>query len=473
MSYANVVLGRSRSTTCDLCPFRLRTMMPEHERTWREAVARLPRFGSGIGLHRVASLAAPLLRSAWGQRIDAIKITGSNGKGSVASMTASILEAAGVTTGLFTSPHVRALAERIQIGLVPISDRDADSSYAWCAARWRRYAAVHGDEAIGSFEMLLATAWHAFARAKVECVVAEVGIGGRFDPVRLLPGNVSVLTSIDDEHAALLGPTLEAIARDKADVAAKGTTLLVGPVPPAVRAALEHHTDVRGVRSWFLDDPMTIRANAPDPAGTVAHFELDGARHDDVRIAAHGAHQVPNAALAITLARRWLRANRPGLGRVAWRRAILRGLSSLSLPGRFEWLSRQPPVLTDIAHTPAATRALAATLRRHLGPHPFILVAGVSADKDAEALLAPLIDRSAQVVATRALHRGGPTAAVVSAVLGRRPHVPCVEEASLPEALNRAMAWARDEGRTVVIAGGLFLAAEAAKILATRSSPLG
>ncbi len=440
--------------------------MPHDETgTWHRGLIQLPRFGAGIGLHRIAALIVPILGTTWGQHLDAIKVTGSNGKGSVAAMTSAILEAAGITTGLFTSPHFRCLEERVQIGSQAASSALLAASYDWFVRRWRRYDEHHHGEALGAFEAWTAIALHAFAVAGTEAVVAEAGIGGRYDPVRLYPGRCSALVSIDREHASVLGSTVEAIACDKADIGAPGSTLLVGNVSAFVRRAVEERTRRSGVLTWFLDDHVAVEAHRPVADGVVASLRVGAARFHDLKIAAHGRHQVTNAGLAIELASRWLARHRPTFDDDTVRRAVFRGLASVSLPGRFDRVARSPDMFVDVAHTPAATCALAATLVEHLGERRVELVAGVSADKDAEQLLAPLLTRAFHVTVTRAHHHGASSAAVAAAVRRAQPALPCVEQASLAAALRLAQGRARHESRPVLVAGGLFLAAEAAEIM--------
>lgn len=431
------------------------------------ALLDLPLHGTGLGLHRMLHVTDALRdeHGAWLERLDAIKVTGSSGKGSVCTMVAAILGALGVRVGLYTSPHLQRFAERIVVDGRPIADAELDRSHAWLEGVRTAYEDADPDDRFGAFEAITAVALHRFAQAEVEAVVAEAGIGGRYDATRVLPGRTCGLVSVELEHAALLGGTEEAIAFDKADLCPAGGTLVVGPLPFALRRRLRAYCRLRDVTLVAVHERSEARVRSQSLRGTTAWLSVDDLVLPELVLPVAGAHQLDNAAIAIALARDWLRRHRPALGSAALVEAIGRALGSLRLPGRLERVHDDPPVIIDVGHTPGATARVAGTLEPLLGQGAAILVTGVSHDREVEGVLAPLVPLASHVVVTRARHRGGDPQRV-TAVLAQRWQGRSYEvAATVEDALRRALPRARAEGRTVVVAGGLFLATEAAAVL--------
>lgn len=403
------------------------------------------------------------MRSAWFATLDAIKVTGSNGKGSVAAMVASILRAAGVGAGLYTSPHLFDFRERIAIDGVPISEHDLATGIARFERRRARYARGHPGDEIGAFEAFTAIALDHFARRRPAAVVVEAGIGGRYDSTRIFPGSLTALTSLDLEHTALLGRTLEEIVYDKADLAADGTTLVTGALPAEIGRRLAAYGRLRRLEFVAAEDVCAVRRADLSPAGTRLDLELDGRRWNGVGLALLGEHQIANARVALALAARWLARHR---GEADLEAAARRGLAEVRWPCRLEKVRDSPDVWLDAGHTPGAIDALAAALGRLLGDRRILLVAGVSRDKDVEGIVARLLPVAAAVIATRAHHHGAPAQAVAAVVREHAPGLPLEIAGTIDDALAAALHKAERDGMTVVVAGGLFLAAEARWALA-------
>ncbi len=429
----------------------------------------LPRFGTPIGLGRVGRLARGAVAGDWLAGLDAIRVTGSNGKGSVAVMVERILDAAGVDAGLYTSPHLFDFRERIVRGGQPISAEALQASASVVVEELRRHAAEHPAEQVGAFEATTALALDYFHRVRPETVVAEVGLGGRYDPVRLFQGRWNVLVSLDLEHTALLGTTLGEIADDKAQLAEPGSALFVGVVPQAILRRLREDGEPRGVEVVAASEVCTAERTSYEDGRMRVDLTYGGERWDGVEVALLGEHQARNAALAVAVAGRWLERHRPGMDRTELLRAVRRGLAAVRWPCRLERLGEDPPVYVDAGHTPAALAALAESVRKLLAGEKVVLVVGVSADKDVAAIVTPLLPLARRVIATRARQRGGSAEAVAEVV---RKHAPELR-LDIGDDLGRALAAGRDaarrEGRTVLVAGGLFLAAEAATILQDRA----
>jgi dihydrofolate synthase/folylpolyglutamate synthase len=435
------------------------------------ALLSLPRFGAGVGLHRALWLCRDAAGEAWEELPSGPKVTGSNGKGSVVAYTGALLSALGLRTVTFVSPHLLDFSERIAVDGQPIGAADLRDHLAWLGetlAYWRRERPA---DTVAAFEAITALAVRHVARVRPDTVVWEAGIGGRFDPTRVLPGDCVALTALDHEHTALLGDTLEQIAHDKADLCPDGGTLVVGDIDEDVLFRLRFYAKVRGLAVRPLAHYAGVRRVGCTAGRWSADVRLGGVVLDDVTFAAAGAHQVHNALLAGLLVRCWLeRRDRPvpdELFAAAFRATAAR----VQPPFRFEQVAAHPPVWVDLAHTPAAARVAAETARTTGltgGRTPgagLVLVTGVSADKDAAAILAALAPLARHVVCTRARHRGRPAAEVEAAVRAARPGVPTTATDDLAAALADARTRAKAAGVAVLVTGGLFLAVEAAVLL--------
>jgi dihydrofolate synthase/folylpolyglutamate synthase len=426
----------------------------------------LPRFGSGArsGLERTADLARDVLASDFIAGLDAIRITGTNGKGSVAVMVERILAAAGVDAGLTTSPHLFDFRERIVRGGRPIETAELETAARWLNEQIRRLDATYPDEQIGAFEATTALALDHFCRVRPETVVAEVGIGGRYDPSRLFPGRCNVLVSLDLEHTALLGTTLEEIADDKALLADPGSVLLVGTLPSGILRRLREDGERRDVEVVAASEVCNLTRTRYAEGRMYVDLTYQDEPWDDIEVALVGEHQAANAALAVVVAGRWLARHRPRLDSTGLEKAVRQGLAAVRWPCRLERLSEDPPLYVDAGHTPAALAALADSVDKLLAGEKVILVLGVSEDKDVLGIASPLLPLARRVIATRASHRGGPASVVAEVVRSQAPELAVTVEDDLEQALAMAQDVGRSEGATVLVAGGLFLAVETAAL---------
>lgn len=453
-----------------------------------EGLMTLPRFGDGVGLHRMEALLAALpgpsprrpretgssssqARTAgdaghpWLARLDAVRVTGSNGKGTVASMVAAILEAAGVTCGLYTSPHLRRFNERIVVGGREITDGEIADAYRWLEPVRAHYEAQFPHDRIGAFEAITALAMAHFAVKRPDTLVVEAGIGGRYDSTRVIPGRLVGLTSVDLEHTGLLGETPELIAYDKADLCPRGGTLVLGPLDPELRRRLEGYCQVRGVECVASDAVSDLRRLRSTPAGMSLDLCCEGLELTGLRLPLRGEHHAENAALAAVLAGRWLARQRPELDRHELRRTIHRGLARVRRPGQLQTVHSEPEVIVDLGHTPQAIRRVAATVRDLWSDTPLLLLTGVSQDKDRDEILRPLAPLATATIATRAHHRGTPAKLVHRSLLKLRPEIDHDQRETLEDAVALALERARRRGMKVLVAGGLFLAVEAWAVL--------
>jgi dihydrofolate synthase/folylpolyglutamate synthase len=403
--------------------------------TYPDAIAQLGaarRFGMKLGLDPMRQLVARLGNPQ--EYLRFIHLAGSNGKGSTAAFCESCLRAAGRRVGLYTSPHLVSIRDRIQVDREPISE--AAFGEGMEAVR----AATEGEPTF--FELMTALAlWH-FARARVDWVVWETGLGGRLDATNIVRPAVSILTTIALEHTQYLGTSVEEIAREKAGIIKPGVPVVSGVDMPTAR-------EVIGAESGRLDAPLhEIDLELP-PHDLGLRDGRQWARLGgrDYELGLLGGHQVRNAACAVA-ALRLLPEPPP-------EDAVARGLAAVSWDGRFQIVSESPLIVLDGAHNPEAMRTLLATWRDFLasrcriGQRAHLLFAAVT-DKDVAAmarLLLPYIDRVSLV---RLSSDRSANPADLAA------HFPGIAS----ELLDSVAAFRPDDTRPVLATGSLFLVGE-------------
>jgi len=302
-------------------------------------------------------------------------VAGTKGKGSTCAMLASILGAAGKRCGLYTKPHLQSYRERIRVdgqAIAPCAFDDAVSRMRGHVGTLMRDYPAAGEPT--TFEVTTALALVEFARQGCEMAVVEVGLGGRLDATNAVAPYASVITSISYDHTAILGRTLGAIAGEKAGILRPGRPALLASQRPAAMRALQ-----RACREVGAE------------CRVVAGFEP--ARE----LALAGGHQQQNAALAVGTARLML-------GGELADEIIDRGLGRLRWPGRFEVVPGDLPFVLDGAHNGASAEALAVALATYAAGRPITLVVGINRDKDARAVLRPLLPSAHRVWATQARH---------------------------------------------------------------------
>ncbi len=347
-----------------------------------------PPLATGIdwGLHRVqgalADLGNPEMASP------ALHIGGTNGKGSVASTCASVLEAAGHRTGLYTSPHLCSVRERFQVGGRPI---DEERLLAWAdeirhvVSKWE----------LTFFEAATVLAFHAFAREAVDVQVIEVGLGGRLDATNVLHPAACAITNVAMDHAEFLGGTIASIAREKAGIIKAGVHVVSAERSPATREIFRRAAEAVGAPLSFLEDDDVIGLQL---ARDHTSFTLcmGGDQTLDLRTPLVGPHQAANTALAVRLLAELPDRLRPDRG------AVRRGVASVRWPGR-DQIERIDGAtwLFDVAHNVAGMRSLSSVLDQLDLPRPRIAVVGVLGDKEWQQMLPPLLRRVDLAVLTQ------------------------------------------------------------------------
>jgi dihydrofolate synthase / folylpolyglutamate synthase len=419
----------------------------------------LPKYGKGICLARMASLLEALAIDRGKLAERSVAISGSNGKGSTAAFCASIAQNYGLRTGLFTSPHLFRFSERFQIDGVPIAD-SALSELAGRVTTAIDAISRQCGELFGAFEAMFALACLYFQESDCEFMVFEAGIGGRYDPVRLLGSHVTTVTSVDYEHVELLGHSLELIVSDKSDACASGGIVIYGEnCRPLRRHILEYNRN-RNVESLFVRDEVRIRGETATATGQTFDFAFGAYEFRALDVALPGGFQINNAAVAIMLLLCWLKHARPLESDAHLETAVRSGLRKTRWPGRLETIAQDPLTVIDVGHTPDGIRQALAGLKQIYGMQDWILVAGVSSGKKVAEIASALAPGFDIIICTSAHHKGGDPAVLADAMRKSNPDARVEIAATIEQAVSLSQTLAAPLKRRIYVAGGLFTAIE-------------
>lgn len=434
-----------------------------------EAVGYLYSLGNEIqtmklGLESIRLLAGEFEHPE--QRIPAVHIAGTNGKGSTAAMTDAILRCAGYKTGFYSSPHLVSITERVRVDGEPIPESD----FARLANRVRgageRLVATGRLQSMPSFfEQMTMIAWLRFAEVPVDLVVLEVGMGGRLDATNICRPVMTAITPIGMDHQKFLGDTLAAIAGEKAGILKPGVPVVVAPMKGEALATIKARA--LEVGAPVLDVEQRVRAadlfriEVSDDAGALRHIGKCHLSYRSSRaeyaawINLRGRHQAINALTAIHIAEQM---NRAGF-RIPLA-AVNEGLHRVVWPGRLEIVER-PPLMLDGAHNIAGILTLRAFIDEYLRELPITLVFGVMKDKDVEQMTGLIFPAAERIILTKVSY---PRAAAPSEIPAP-PHAMMTE--SVPEALELAERITPPDG-LIVVCGSLYLIGEVKELLAAR-----
>ena len=439
-----------------------------------ERAAAIP-YGDGtFKLDRMREL---LLRLENPQsKLPIVHVAGTKGKGSTSAMIAAVLSAAGYRTGLFSSPHLDRLEERMAINGQPCSAAELLELVEMLRpvvaeldlAGSRRQPAETGPT---YFELTTAMALLHFVRSNVHAAVLEVGLGGRLDSTNVCLPAVSVITSISFDHMRQLGNTLAAIAREKAGIIKPGVPVVSGVVDDEPRKVIEEIARQRGSRLLQLGRDFHYQYEPPrnvgrEPAQGMMSYRLschDRQRSfESVSVGLLGRHQAANAATALTAL--------DELTRQGWQipeAALRRGVAEVRWPARVEVAGRRPAVVIDAAHNVASVEALAATLAESFSARERILVFATTRDKEVPAMLRCLLPHFDHVILTQYQNnpRGVPPeelAAIAS------QESAAVRVCSSPAAAWEVVRTLAGEKDLVCITGSFFIAAEMRAQIAAR-----
>jgi dihydrofolate synthase/folylpolyglutamate synthase len=374
-----------------------------------------------------------------------IHVTGTNGKTSTARMIETMLREMGLSTGRFTSPHLHSIRERIALNGNPIDMERFIASYDDVLPFIEMVDARSADEGgpqMTYFEVLVAVAYAAFADAPIDVAVVEVGMGGSWDATNVADGKVAVVTPIALDHERFLGPSVEAIATEKAGIFKTGSLVVSAVQEPEVAEILVERAQEVGTNPAFEGKEFGIQRREVAVGGQQLAIRGLGGDYDDLFLPLHGPHQGQNAALALAAVEAFV-----GGGEDRLDLDIIRaGLAAATSPGRLEVVRRSPTVLVDAAHNPAGALALRAALEDSFNFAKIVGVIAILEDKDANAILEILEPVLDDVIVSRTTS----PRAISPERLGRMAveiygegRVSVVD--NLPDALDRAAGMA-DEG---------------------------
>ena len=352
----------------------------------------LKRFGEKPGLARIRRVLTHLADPHLAYPV--VHVGGTNGKGSVVAMTASVLAAAGYRTGMFTKPHLVRYNERIRVNGEEIPDDALAALFEETAAAVERAKAELGADDPTEFEVGTAVMFLHFARVKVDVAVVEVGLGGRLDSTNVVEPRVVALGPTALDHTAVLGPDLASIAREKAGIFKRGVPAVLAPQPPEALAEYRKAAESAGcplalVRRREAWDPgarprgeVWYREVEWGPGGGRLDVATERREYRDLEISLLGRHQLQNVAVAVGVL--------DLLGDLVPEEALRRGLKEARWPGRLELVPGKPRLIFDGVHNPGGAEAFAASFGALFpGERPVFVIAALG-EKDAEGMLKPL-----------------------------------------------------------------------------------
>jgi dihydrofolate synthase / folylpolyglutamate synthase len=401
------------------------------------------------------------------RKFPSVLIAGTNGKGSTAATLASILRASGMKTGLYTSPHLVRINERIRVNGEEISDDD--------------FAALQGEvDQVAErlvereelpwhpsfFEMMTAIAFEHFAWEKVDLAVLEVGMGGRLDATNVVDPRVSVITDISLDHQKFLGNTVGEIAREKVGIIRPGRAVVTLPQQPEANDVIGNtilDLGARGVNAVPYVPPVSPASTqylvpSSEQGEFVYRYPLAVLGEEIlVETSLVGRHQLRNVALAVAAA---VELNQQGIDGIT-AKSIERGIRETRWPGRFQVISARtgwPEMVFDVAHNPAGAWALRSALSERYEDRPLIFVFGAMRDKAISEMTEILFPLAERVIATRPENpRAASPEEIQRAAERTGTEVEAVEDVKL--ALDRARVLAGAKA-VVVITGSIYLVGE-------------
>ena len=423
----------------------------------------LRRLLSLVDFERMAGIGAPLLKQDLARVEElvhrlgdpqrcapVVHIAGTKGKGSVAAMVASMLTAAGLRTGLFTSPHLYTFRERIRLDCKPVSEElfAHQLDRVWPAVE---AMGVAGDDSRPTtFETLTAMAFDLFREQQVDVQVIEVGLGGRLDSTNVAHGDVAVITSLSLDHTAILGDALSQIAAEKAGIIKPGARVVLAPQPPEATEVVLSRCSEQGASVLRLGHEVTWRPGSFNLRGQELRVTTP-IRAYDLSVPLLGDHQRENAAAAVAA----VEALEIGVSADA----VAQGLRTVEWPGRFQVLSTEPNVVVDGAHNSHSMARLRQAALEYFSPGKTIVVFGCGMDKDLAGMVAELAPIAQRAVVCASRHpKTVPPSRLQEAF--RRAGVAAEVAPGVSGALSTALAQAEPHD-LVLVTGSLFVVAEA------------
>jgi dihydrofolate synthase/folylpolyglutamate synthase len=382
-----------------------------------------------------------------------VHIAGTKGKGSTAAMIAQALITADYRTGLFTSPHLFTMRERIRINDILISEARFASIVKEVQPMVDRVnqEAAHGQ--LTTFEILTAVAFACFKKNNVDFQVLEVGLGGRLDATNVARGDVCVITSISLDHTEILGDTLAKIAAEKAGIIKSGSIVVNFPQSKEALEVIERTCQTQGGRLLQVGKDITWRRTGGDLHHQSLVIKSNNVEYG-LTIPLIGDHQLENAAAAVAALEALI-----GLGAKISKEEIIQGLKQVHWPGRLQILSEQPVVVVDGAHNVYSMKRLLEAIKKYFSYDKCLVIFGTSCDKDIPGMARQLGAFTPHIIITSSAH---PRAAAISILASEfsKQNVEVKVAENVPEAISQALSIAQKTD-LILITGSLFVVAEA------------
>jgi len=385
----------------------------------------------------------------------AVHLTGTNGKTTTARMVTALLAAFGVGAGLYTSPHLQDVRERIALASRPISRDEFAETWTYLEPFFAEVDRAH-DQPVTYFEALTMMAFTWFSELPVDAAVVEVGMGGQWDATNLVHGDVAVVNRVSLDHPEL-GDTLAAVATEKLGIIKPAATVVSQEQDPDVLLLVEERAAMLEARLLLEGRDYALERRRAAVGGQILDLRTPAGRVADVFLPLYGRHQADNAATALT-------ALQAFLGDQVLDAATIRaGFAAVTSPGRLEVVSRQPLVLLDGAHNPAGARALAAALLEEFVVDRRTLVVACLADKDLRGILEGLAPATGRLVVTA---NSSPRSASAEQLRKEAEAIGLTAEVApdVPTAVRQAIDRA-GAAEAVVVAGSLYTVGEARDLL--------
>ncbi|MCZ6515092.1 MAG: bifunctional folylpolyglutamate synthase/dihydrofolate synthase [Acidobacteria bacterium] len=434
--------------------------------TYAESLTYLEALGTELKGRKFGLEKIRLLLQALGspeRTFRSVLVAGTNGKGSTSAFLAGILSRSGIRTGLFTSPHLVRVNERIQVDGREISDDGFAAAFSRVAQQAERLQRENDwPEPAGFFEFLTAAALVHFARTKVEIAVLEVGLGGRLDATVLAEPILGLITNIDYDHENILGSTLGEIAREKAGIIWPGRPVLHGCEEGKPAEVIRARAKELGAECADTGSLVKIENEVNDGGQFTFDLGWGGERLPDIRLGLRGRFQVRNAAAAAAAA--WKLRN------MGWKvtvEAVRKALEEVRWPGRLEAMGEHPLVLLDGAHNPAAAREVAEFVRENIHPRKVRLLYASMRDKNVGKITEILFPLAEKVYLTRP-HLPRAISPQELARTARSLPTSFVIEDDPAKALDLALRES-DADDVILVVGSLFLVGEVRRAFEVRA----
>jgi len=381
-----------------------------------------------------------------------IHIAGTKGKGSVAAMIAQVLSDSGYKTGLYISPHLHTLRERISVDGSLISEAEFAAAMAEVKPFIESMKQDAAFRQLTYFEALTALAFAYFEEKRVDFQVLEVGLGGRLDATNVAKPVVCIITPISLDHTQILGNSLEEVAREKAGIIKSGCWVVIFPQPEEAASVIIDICREKEAKVVQVGKDIIWHKTG----GDLHHQSLvvEGRMNKyHVNIPLLGDFQLENAAAAVAALEILASA-----GFAISAADIAQGLARVKWPGRFQILQKHPTVLVDGAHNVASMKGLVSNIKNYFNYKRIFLVFGTSCDKDIAGIINELVDLSPQVIVTQTEHSRAAPLSTLAAEFTKRGIEPENRE-TVTEAISRALSLA-DRTDIICVTGSLFVVAE-------------